>query len=49
MGASIQLGANFKISDNLNFRVLAEVQRDLTKINKSDLIEFRERMNALLG
>lgn len=49
VGASIQLGANFKISENLSFRILAEVQRDLSKIKKSDAIEIRERMNALLG
>jgi hypothetical protein len=49
VGASVQLGANFKISDEMSFKILAEVQRDLTKISKPNNIEIRERMNALLG
>jgi Outer membrane protein beta-barrel domain len=49
IGASVQLGVNFKISESLSFRILTEVQRDLSKISKSNSIEIRERMNALLG
>ena len=49
VGAGVQLGANFKISDDMSFKILAEVQRDITKIVKPNNIEIRERMNALLG
>lgn len=48
-GASVQFGSSFKISERLSFKVLMEVQRDLTKISKPNNIEIRERMNALVG
>ncbi len=49
VGASSLMGANFNISEKLGFRLMAEVQRDLTKIEKANEVNFRERMNALLS
>lgn len=49
VGTSALLGAQFKVSEKLGFRVMAEVQRDLTKIQKANQVNFRERMNALLS
>jgi len=48
-GATTLLGASFKVSEKLGFRLMAEVQRDLTKIEKPGEVNFKERMNALLS
>ncbi len=49
LGWSVQIGANFKISDDFDFRVFIENQRDITKISKANNIEIREKMNTLIG
>lgn len=49
VGISTQLGAHFNVSEKTGFSILAEVQRELTKIHKADQVSFRERMNALLS
>jgi hypothetical protein len=49
VGVNSILGANFNVSEKLAFRMMAEVQRDLTKIEKPNQVSFRERMNALMS
>lgn len=49
VGVGSLLGAKFKVSEKLGFRMMAEVQRELSKIEKPNQVSFRERMNALMS
>ena len=49
VGWSFFIGTNFKISEKFDFRILMEVQRDITKVEKANNVEIKERMNTLIG
>jgi Outer membrane protein beta-barrel domain len=49
VGWGFVIGTKFKLSEKFNFRILMEVQRDITKITKPNNIEIKERMNTLVG
>lgn len=49
VGWSFFIGTTFKISEKFDFRILMEVQRDITKVEKANNVEIKERMNTLIG
>jgi len=49
IGANIQIGANFKITDVLDFRIMFESQSDLSKISKQGLIKQQEKKTNLFA
>lgn len=49
VGWGFLIGANFKVSEKFDFRILMEVQRDITKVEKENNVEIKERMNTLIG
>ncbi|WP_158587724.1 outer membrane beta-barrel protein [Algoriphagus lacus] len=48
-GTNALLGAHFRVSEKAGFRIMTEVQRDLSWISKPNEVQFRERMNALIS
>ena len=49
IGGSIQIGANFKINDDIDFRIMFETQSDLSEINEQNLFKQKEARTSLFA
>lgn len=49
IGGDIQIGANFIINDEIDFRIMFESQSDLSKINKVNLFKQKEQRTSMIA